>query len=83
MRDLSVRRRRLGRFLQTIRRDCGVTQNQLAERLVLPESVISAFENGERGPDFVEVMAVCEALGTSLDSFCCRWESMSEDLEGD
>ncbi len=47
------------------------------------ESVISAFENGERGPDFVEVVAVCEALGTSLDSFCCRWESMSEDLEGD
>ncbi len=83
MRDLSARRRRLGRLLQTIRRDCGVTQNQLAERLAVPESVITALENGERGPDFVEVVAVCEALGTSLDSFRCRWESTSEDFEGD
>ncbi len=65
MRDPSARRRRLGRLLQTIRRDPGVTQNQLAERLAEPESMISALENGERGLDFVEVVAVCEALGTS------------------
>ncbi len=80
---LGMRRVKLRRLLRTIRRERGVTQVQLAERLAVPQSVISKIENGERQVDFVEVEALCEALGTSLRSFCRRWDSTPVDWEGD
>ncbi len=84
MEDVLVARRvKLRRLLRSIRRERGMTQAQIAERLGVPQSVISKLENGERQVDFVEVEALCEALGTSLRSFCRRWDSTPEDWEGD
>jgi len=78
---LLARRLKLRRLLRAIRRERGVTQVQLAERLEVPQSVISKYEGGERQLDFVEVEAVCDALGTSLRSFCRRWDSTPDDFE--
>ncbi len=80
---LSARRLKLRRLLRAIRRERGVTQVQLAERLEMVQSKISKYEKGELRLDFVEVEAVCEALGTSLRSFCRRWDSTPDDFEGD
>lgn len=77
----SRRRVKLRRLLRAIRRERGVTQVQLAESLEVPQSVISKYESGERQIDFVEVEAVCEAVGMSLRSFCRRWDSTPEDFE--
>lgn len=80
---LAARRVKLYRLLKAIRRERGVTQIQLAERTGMPQSVISKYENGERGVEFVEVEAICEAVGMSLRSFCRRWDSTADDWEGD
>ncbi len=80
---VSVRQRKLRLLLRAVRRERGVTQVQLAERLNLPQSVISKSERGERQLLFVDVQALCEALGVSLGTFCRRLESTPEDYEGE
>ncbi len=80
---LSGRRLKLRRLLRAIRRERGVTQVQLAERLEVPQSRVSKYENGDLRLDLVEVEAVCEALGTSLRSLVRRWDSTPDDFEGD
>ena len=79
----AARRIKLRRLLRAIRRERGITQIQLAERLGVPQPMISRYEKGERQVDFVEVEAICEAVGMSLKSFCRRWESTPEDFEGE
>jgi len=44
------------------RREAGLTQRQLAERLKLPPSVIGKIETGERRLDVVEFTAIARAL---------------------
>lgn len=44
------------------RREAGLTQRQLAERLKLPPSVIGKIETGERRLDVVEFTALAKAL---------------------
>ena len=78
---LGPRRLKLRRLLRTIRRERGITQTELAGRLSIPQSMVSRYENGERELDFVEVEAICEAMGMSLRSFCRRWDTTPEDFE--
>jgi transcriptional regulator with XRE-family HTH domain len=47
--------------LLNLRKDAGLTQIQLAEKLDKPQSYISKYESGDRYLDFIEVLAVCEA----------------------
>jgi len=44
------------------RREAGLTQRQLAERLKMPPSVIGKIETGERRLDVVEFVAIAKAL---------------------
>ena len=82
MKDVRVARRaKLRRLLRTIRRERGVNQLEIAKRLDVPQSFVSKYENGDRHLDFVEVEAVCEAMGTSLRSFLRRWDSIPDDVE--
>ncbi len=45
------------------RRQQGVTQSQLAEKLGRPQSFVSKYENGERRIDLIEFMEIAAALG--------------------
>lgn len=56
-------------LLREIREKQGLSQKSVAVRLGLPQSYISKYELGERRLDFIETMVVCEALGTTLNSF--------------
>ena len=49
--------------LKQARIDQGLTQKAIAERLNVPQSFVSKYENGERRLDVVEFLAVAEALG--------------------
>ena len=51
------------------------------ERLGLPQSVISKVESGERQVVFLELEAVCEGVGITLEGFCRRWKSIPVDFE--
>ncbi len=48
--------------LVAVRKDAGVTQVELAERLGKPQQFISKIENGDRRVDLIEFVAVCRAL---------------------
>lgn len=55
--------------LRGIRKDSGLTQDQVAERLGQTQSFVSKCELGERRIDIVELRAFCQALGVSLFDF--------------
>lgn len=56
------------------RRDSGLTQVQLAEKLKTTQSIVSKWERGELRLDFVQIYAACQALGISLAAFSQEFE---------
>ena len=50
------------RALRDLRKERGVTQERLAERLRRPQSFVSKFEKAERRLDVVEYWEIVEAL---------------------
>lgn len=48
--------------MKTLRTDKDISQTELANRLGKPQSFVSKYESGERTLDFVETLAICEAL---------------------
>ena len=49
--------------LKKTRMEQGLTQQIIAERLQVPQSFVSKYENGERRLDVVEFIEVAAALG--------------------
>jgi transcriptional regulator with XRE-family HTH domain len=62
-------------LLRELRTSREITQLELAERLGRPQSYVSKYEIGERRLDFVETYRVCEALGTSIETFSASFLS--------
>lgn len=62
----------LARLLQDERKRLGLKQSELAERLGVPQSFVSKYENEERGLEFIEVQAICLALNVPLTEFVGR-----------
>ena len=59
-------------FLQLLiqeRKDKGITQVQLAEKLQKPQSYVSKYENGERRLDVIEFLDIAECLGIDPAEF--------------
>ncbi len=57
-------------YIREHRLDHGLTQEQLAARLGdrgVNKGTVSRWENGERKPDEGTLLAICEALGISLE----------------
>tara|TARA_R110002124_G_scaffold57509_2_gene160918 strand:+ start:1383 stop:1697 length:315 start_codon:yes stop_codon:yes gene_type:complete len=63
------RQRILLDLLRNIRKDAGLRQDDVAERLGRPQSFVSKYESGERRLDILELYDVCEALGLKLNKF--------------
>lgn len=61
--------------LQKARRDAGLTQTQLAERLQKTQAWVSQCETGERRIDALELRAICRAIGISFLEFMERTEA--------
>jgi len=62
----------VARLLSTVRRECGLSQQELADCLGVPQSFVSKCERAERRLDAVELRRVCAALGLSLRDFVSR-----------
>lgn len=52
--------------LSALRREQGVTQTQLAERLGRPQSLISGIESGRVSPHLETLVAIARELGHTL-----------------
>lgn len=61
-------------LLRQIRSEAGLRQIDLAQRLGEHQSFVSKYENGERRLDLLELRAVCNAVGISLQDFVQRLE---------
>ena len=64
--------------LRNARKQAGLTQEQLAERLGQTQSFVSKIERGERRMDVIELRAFCRAIGTTLQEFASKLESVLE-----
>ena len=62
-------------LLRQFRRDIGVTQVELADRLGQSQSFVSKVERGESRLDIIQLRTICHALGTSLATFVAALES--------
>ena len=60
------------RELRTARKQSGLTQVDLAERLRETQSFVSKCERGERRLDIMELRAFCAAMGISFSEFARR-----------
>lgn len=47
---------------------------QLAERLGIPQAVVSNVERGERRLDLVELCEYCDAIGIDLSEFVTKFQ---------
>jgi transcriptional regulator with XRE-family HTH domain len=53
----------VGSYLQALRRQHGVSQDELAARLEKPQSFVSSYERGQRRVDLLELIHILRALG--------------------
>ena len=61
-------------LLRQIRVEAGLRQVDLAEKLGEPQSFVSKYEIGERRLDILEIRAICEAVGITLEEFAQKLE---------
>ncbi|MHA7663707.1 helix-turn-helix domain-containing protein [Mycolicibacterium sp. HS_4_1] len=59
-------------LLRNLRREAGLTQVEVAERLAVPQSFVSKYEIGERRLDVIELQHVADALGSTLSEVVSR-----------
>jgi transcriptional regulator with XRE-family HTH domain len=68
-----MKKSHLAGLLRQIRLDAELTQAQLAQVLGESQSYVSKYENGEQRLDLIELEAVCNAAGTTLNRFVERY----------
>jgi transcriptional regulator with XRE-family HTH domain len=56
-------------LLRKLRKDSGLSQKQLAEKLRKPQSFVSKYESGERRLDILELRCICNTLNLNLVTF--------------
>ena len=64
----------LQQVLRQMRLGAGLRQEDLAERLSVPQSFVSKYESGERRLDLIELRQICQALGIPLLEMVRRFE---------
>jgi transcriptional regulator with XRE-family HTH domain len=69
----SRRYRTLLKSLIAVRKEQGLTQTDVADRLKVTQSWVSKCERGARRLDVVELDMWCDALGVSLTEFLRRY----------
>ena len=58
---------KIGKFLQQRRKECGLTQSELAEKLSVSDRAISKWENGNCLPDADHMIELCDILGITVN----------------
>lgn len=61
----------IGKFISSCRKDKGLTQMQLAEKLNITNRAVSKWETGKSVPDASIMLELCEILGISVNELLC------------
>ncbi|MHB1391093.1 MAG: helix-turn-helix domain-containing protein [Thermoleophilia bacterium] len=67
----------LGGRISAARRDAQITQAELAERIDIDRSAVAKIEKGERKVDSLELLAISEAVGCSVESFLRQEQALA------
>lgn len=71
-----------GRLIQKLRREKGLTQLQLAQKLHVSDKAVSKWERGMGSPDVSLLAGLSEALGAGIESLLCGELAPNEDTGG-
>ncbi len=58
---------RIGKFIQAMRKEQGLTQHEVAEKLFISDKTVSKWETGKGLPDVSLMMPLCKILGISVN----------------
>jgi len=76
---------KIGKFIAERRKAAGLTQMQLAERLLITDRAVSKWENGRSLPDSSIMLELCSILGISVNELLCGevvlMENYNKELE--
>lgn len=64
---MSENEKQIGLRIKKVRKEAGLTQQQLAKRLGIPYQSIGQWERGIRNPKIETLQAIADAIGVSLD----------------
>ena len=68
-------------LLRELRRQKGLTQDQMAKAIGAKQAFVSKYETGERRLDFLDLVTICEVLSISIVKFAERFESLRKSLK--
>ncbi|WP_318196924.1 helix-turn-helix transcriptional regulator [Streptomyces sp. MCL20-2] len=66
------RRRLLGQRIAHHRRNAGLSQEQLADRVGVERRTIQRYEAGSRDPRFTDLLLIAAALGGTVEDLVCE-----------
>ena len=69
---------KIGRFISECRKEKGLTQSQLAEKLNITDKAVSKWETGKGMPDVSIMIELCDILGISVNELLSG-EKLSEE----
>lgn len=69
---------KIGKFIAECRKEKGLTQNQLAEKLGVTDKAVSKWENGRCMPDISSLQPLTQELGITINELLCG-EKITED----
>lgn len=76
----SVEQKVIQTLLAELRREQGLRQVDLAEKLSMSQQFVSRYEEGQKVLDLPELGQVCHALGIPLVEFVQRYEAATAKL---
>ena len=68
----------IGKFIATCRKEQGLTQLQLAEKLGITDRAVSKWENGKALPDSSLMLELCDLLGITVNDLLSGEKTSSE-----
>jgi transcriptional regulator with XRE-family HTH domain len=72
----------LGRALRALRKQAGITQEQLAERLAVDPTFVGRLERGQRGAHWRTIRRILAALDTGVGEFATEIDAAERELRG-
>ena len=65
---------KIGKFISEKRKEKGLTQMQLAEKLGITDRAVSKWETGKSLPDASIMLELCATLGVTVNDLLCGEE---------
>lgn len=72
---------KIGKFISSRRKEQGLTQRQLAEKLAVSDKTISKWECGNGLPEVSLMLPLCEVLSISVNELLCGERIVNDDYK--